>query len=463
MAKQKFKLNLSTTAASSLPAATEETTNESKEPSSAVPLLRPAKPQEEDPLRPLELKYISRRKIKFHENNDYQQDDIEMLAESILNYGLIHPMEAYYDGEEDVYILESGERRTRAIDLLLDRYLHADCDEESIEYTLFLKNVKGFANGYPLNVVRPNLTESGDLTELEKINSLLRLDEANLQVREIDPLARAVYLKRQKELLQKRNALLPQYLRININQSLAKNSGLTERTVMKYTSIAEKLIPELQEAFREKSITLNEGSSYAQLTEEEQRCLLELIRSGEKVSKTEIKELKMLLQEREKEKAANLEQLKALQRQKKEAEETLAKKLREHESEMSKLKAEIQEKFATDQKVGDAEREALKNMIKNKEEELSRLRKETQSENARTEKEISDLKRKLAAIEDRPPLEEKEQKLLRMSVAYEATLKNLENSVIAACQAFKKYITLAPEKRDELETAFIKAIQVQKP
>ena len=322
MAKQKFKLNLSTTAASSLPAATEETTNESKEPSSAVPLLRPAKPQEEDPLRPLELKYISRRKIKFHENNDYQQDDIEMLAESILNYGLIHPMEAYYDGEEDVYILESGERRTRAIDLLLDRYLHADCDEESIEYKLFLKNVKGFANGYPLNVVRPNLTESGDLTELEKINSLLRLDEANLQVREIDPLARAVYLKRQKELLQKRNALLPQYLRININQSLAKNSGLTERTVMKYTSIAEKLIPELQEAFREKSITLNEGSSYAQLTEEEQRCLLELIRSGEKVSKTEIKELKMLLQEREKEKAANLEQLKALQRQKKEAEET---------------------------------------------------------------------------------------------------------------------------------------------
>lgn len=460
MAKQKFKFSPS-------PAASTEKEGNAKKPEeSKFPpsfLQAPAQQEEAPNARPLEIKYISRSKIKFHQNNDYRQDDIERLAESILNYGLIHPMEAYYVEAEDHYVLESGERRTRALDLLLERYLEAECDTKSMEYQFFVKHVKGFAKGYPLTIVRPACTENGELTELERINSLLRLDEANLQVREVDPLSRAAFLKRQKELLQKRNALLPDAQKVNVLNQLAEQNKMSKRTVMKYTSIAEKLIPELQEAFREKNITLNEGSRYAQLTEEEQRSLLELIQNGGKVSKTEIEELKALLKEREKEKAANLEQLKALQRQKKEAEETLAKKLREHESEMSKLKAEIQEKFATDQKVGDAEREALKNMIKNKEEELSRLRKETQSENARTEKEISDLKRKLAAIEDRPPLEEKEQKLLRMSVAYEATLKNLENSVIAACQAFKKYITLAPEKRDELETAFIKAIQVQKP
>lgn len=424
---------------------------------------RPSLPQEREHTHPLELKYIPRKKISFHEKNDYQQEEIEQLAESILNYGLIHPMEAYYDEEKDLYVLESGERRTRAIDLLLERYLNTDCDRESMEYNFFSKHVKGFANGYPLNVVRPTFTESGEMTELEKINSLLRLDEANLQVRNVDPLSRAAYLKRRKELLQKRNELLPQSSRVNVNQVLAEHSNLSERTVMKYTAIAEKLIPELQEEFQKNNITLNEGSRYAQLTEEEQQYILQLVQNGIKASKQEVENLKEQLKNRELEKAEETEKLARLQEEKAEIQKKLDAEMQMKKSEMAKLEEILRKEISTDQEVNQAERDALKRMLKKKEEELSSIKKRTQTENAAAEEKIILLQKKLSDLKRKPALDLKEQKILKLTVTYEASLKNLEACIYASCDTFKALSDLVPEKTEELKELFIKAIHVSKP
>lgn len=452
MARQKFKFQ------QDFPAGSPTTIKENKALEPSQPLL-PSLPQEKEIPHPLELKYIPRKKISFHEKNDYLQEEIEQLAESILNYGLIHPMEAYYDEEKDLYILESGERRTRAIDLLLERYLNTDCDRESIEYNFFIKHVKGFANGYPLNIVRPVLTESGELTELEKINSLLRLDEANLQVRSVDPLSRATYLKRRKELLQKRNKLLPQGARVNINQILAEQSSLSERTVMKYTAIAEKLIPELQEEFQKNNVTLNEGSRYAQLTPEEQYGILQLVQNGIKVSKQEAERLKEQLKKREQEKTEQEKALAGLMEEKAEIQKKLDAELQEKESEMARLEELLRKEISTEQEVNQAERDALKRMLKKKEEELSNIRSQTEEESAAAEERIFFLQRKISELENKPAIDLKEQKILKLKVSYEASLKNLEASIHNSCEVFKELSALTPEKTEELKSLFLKAIQ----
>lgn len=455
MARQKFKFQQDFSTGAPAPV------KGNKVPDPPQPIL-PSLPQEKEIPHPLELKYIPRKKISFHEKNDYQQEEIEQLAESILNYGLIHPMEAYYDEGKDLYILESGERRTRAIDLLLERYLNTDCDRESIEYNFFSKHVKGFANGYPLNIVRPALTESGEITELEKINSLLRLDEANLQVRNVDPLSRASYLKRRKELLKKRNELLPKGSRVNVNQVLAEQSSLSERTVMKYTSIAEKLIPELQEEFQKNNITLNEGSRYAQLTTEEQYGILLLVQNGIKVSKQETVKLKEQLEKREQEKTEQETALACLLKEKDEIQKKLVAEIQEKENEKARLKELLRKEISTEQEVNQAERDALKRMLKKKEEELSNVKSQTEKENAAAEERIFFLQKKLSELENKPALDLKEQKILRLKVSYEASLKNLEVGIYNSCKVFEELSALVPEKTEELKSLFLKAIQTSK-
>lgn len=406
-------------------------------------------------IRPIVIKYIPRKKIIFNEKNDYNQEEIDKLAESILNYGLIHVMEAYYDEENDLYILESGERRTRAIDLLLDKFLNTEPDD-SYEYQCFLKNVKEFANGYPLNVKHLEM-ENGVLTELEQINSQLRLDEANQQIRSEDPLQKAKALERRKMLLQRKKELLPDE-KMNILNTLAEQTGMTKRSVMKYTAIAEKLIPELQEEFKKSNISLNEGSAYAQLTEEEQNYILQLIRNGEKASKQEIDQLRMLLKTKEDNASQKEIELKRLHAEKEAAEKKLAEEILKKEADKKQLEKRLREEISSEKSSNDSKIQSLKKSLAEKEQELLQNKKTLEEQISLKESDMAALREELKTLKEKPAMDPTEQKALRLSISFDTVLHTLEASAIEAYNIYQELISINPEKSDELKAAYTKAV-----
>lgn len=68
------------------------------------------------------FKYIPKDKIIPNPKNEqYSQDGIEALKESILVNGLRHNLSVLYDAETDLYRLISGERRYHAICQMTDK------------------------------------------------------------------------------------------------------------------------------------------------------------------------------------------------------------------------------------------------------------------------------------------------------------------------------------------------------
>lgn len=451
MGKQKFKMPI--------PGQNIPTTTEQKE-ESVLPPSPPLTLSPKEIEHPIELKFIPRSKIVFHERNDYEQSDIEDLAESILTFGLIHTMEARYDEDKDVYIIESGERRTRAIDLLLKKYLNSE-EQDTPDYKNFLRHVKGFANGYPLNIFRTEVTDNGELSELDQIDSVLRLEEANLQVRNIDQLTKAKQIQRRKELLQRRNELLPKANKVNILDELAEKSNMSRRTVMKYTAIAEKLIPELQEEFKKSNISLNDGSRYAQLSEEEQKIILQLIQRGEKASKAEIEQLKTLVEKQKIEKESISAELTQLIKAKQEAEKMLEETLSKKDEERAEIEAKIRESLSTEQDIHKAERAALSKSLEESQSEIERIKKSATEQSHIKDEEIKKLRLKLAELEKQPELSTEEKRVIHLTTQCESSISNLQialENTLKICAELEK---LDPEKGERYKSIIINLLNMK--
>lgn len=236
--------------------------------------------------RAFNLKFIPREKIIFHKKNNYLMEEIEKFSEKILEFGLIHNLEALYDEEKDVYILESGERRTRAIDLLIEKYSNYDGNQEDYDYQNYLKHIKQFEiEGYPVNVKFFDFEkyemeyESKEAALLTEIDSEIRLEAANVDVRSYDASMIRKKVERLSYLYTERNKMLKKGEKINVNKTLAEDLHMTDRNVKNYKALS-KLIPELQELFDRKNISLSDGTNYASLTESEQYQILQLIQEG---------------------------------------------------------------------------------------------------------------------------------------------------------------------------------------
>lgn len=238
--------------------------------------------------RAFDSKLIPRTKILLNDKNSYDQEKIESLAKTILYHRLQHNLSVIYDLESDTYTLESGERRCRAIDLLLEKFKDFNITDESSEeeikeYNLYVKNVKMFEKGYPVNVQR----KSGD-DEDDEIESEIRLIIANEEVRDHNPSKTLEHINRLHELYSKKNEGVSSTEKINVNKTIADKLNVSDRQVMNYKKL-NNLIPELQEAFKENNITITEGTNYASLDEEEQKQIAEMVLDGK--SKAEIKKL----------------------------------------------------------------------------------------------------------------------------------------------------------------------------
>lgn len=405
------------------------------------------------------VKIIPRAKIVFSETNDYSQDNIEKLAHSILHFKLQNIPSGYYDEDRDVYVIENGERRTRAIDMLVETYSSPEVDIESREYQLYQANVKPFEKGYPFNLIERR-EDDQPLTRLDEVMSQLRLEDANLEAR-FDSDERAMHIQKRIELLREYNELVGLEEQINIPEDIAGSFDITKRQAFKYTAVATGLIPELQEEFQKKSINLNDASSMAALPEESQRLILSLIQSGEKVDLNETKKIQEEMDRLKKETARMLEekeaQILALTEEKAEMEEsvdTIVKSVQDaREKERAQLRAQLEEEFRKE--IPNPEKvTALENQLKDVAEKHSAAVKQLEKSkrnSAEKDVEIAKLKEEMEQLRQGLSAEEVS-KRAKAELGYQSTLKALKTAI----EEYKLFLVENRDVLDEINAERIK-------
>ncbi len=256
-----------------------------------------------------QIKIIPRNKIRTNKKNRYGMREIDKLKESILQFGLQQNLTVIYSVEEDRYIIEAGHRRCQALDELIEEFSGTPSvpkdniessgtlsvlDKNSSErYNLYLKNVKGYESGYPCKV-NSILKDDISYDETESEATLLseaRLIITNENIRSSDSVEKANAVARLEEIYQKLNIGRKKSEKINVMEQVATDLNIAKSQVAKYKTF-NKLLPELKEEFDKNKLTLTEGSEIGKLSEEEQRVILSLIQSGEKVPVEQIRQLK---------------------------------------------------------------------------------------------------------------------------------------------------------------------------
>ena len=261
----------------------------------------------------LKTRLIPREKIRPNPKNKYEMKNIDSLADSILHYGLMQPLVVIYITEDDTYMLETGHRRAAALNKLIQTYSSWDGEADDPDYLSYCRFVKIFEKGFPCSVsahIDDGVNyDSDDLSSLspDVIRSEIRLHLTNSEVRDID---RARTVQRLSVLYQALNEGKPKSEKINVNEQIANDLQITARQVINYKNVS-KLIPELQNAFDQKKITLKESSKISQLDPDDQQQILDLIDSES--SKAELQKSiqeKLLLNESLKKLHTDLEQRK---------------------------------------------------------------------------------------------------------------------------------------------------------
>jgi len=226
---------------------------------------------------PFNFKRIPREKIIFNENNDFSMENIEELANSLLKNGLEHNLTGHYDDDRDLYILESGERRIRALDLLNSKFgsvtrINELPESEQENFVLFRSNILPLlTEGIPFKVnsfSKEHNDENGN--RLDEIRSELRKYATNLDVRQFTPKERSEYISKVKKLLEEEASLLGKNK--VTKDEIADAIGISRRQLHKY-ELLDSLIPKFKELFENKKLRIEAVSTLSGLTEEEQQSI----------------------------------------------------------------------------------------------------------------------------------------------------------------------------------------------
>ena len=232
---------------------------------------------------PFNFKRIPREKIIFNENNDFSMENIEELANSLLKNGLEHNLTGHYDDDRDLYILESGERRIRALDLLNSKFgsvtrINELPESEQENFVLFRSNILPLlTEGIPFKVnsfSKEHNDENGN--RLDEIRSELRKYATNLDVRQFTPKERSEYISKVKKLLEEEASLLGKNK--VTKDEIADAIGISRRQLHKY-ELLDSLIPRFKELFENKKLRIEAVSTLSGLTEEEQQTICNRIDS----------------------------------------------------------------------------------------------------------------------------------------------------------------------------------------
>ena len=384
------------------------------------------------------FKMIPRSKLIFHKDNQYPMEAVEKLAASILDVGLMHNIDVRYDEDNDTYIIDAGEQRTRALDMLIEKYRNCE-NQESEEYQKYLYYVKPFEKGYPCKVssgtskMKSSMGLAGEAaSELDEIEARLRLRISNEIGRGHDAVRTKKCLDEILELENRRNEILGKTDQVT-NRELGEKLNISGRMVQKYKAL-DRLIPELREVFENQGITVTEGANYANLSPDEQIQLVELIRMGG--NKKELAALYDRLNETQnavKEKERELEELRLEKMSAKEQAEAAKVNV---ENLKQKLQEELRKEYDAENEEKRREIEELKNLLfqANRDAEIYEKQKEELVVRSR---EIEELKEKLSR--SRPTVSGEEAAAMRAAMHLESAVRGVGNALAEAVQAMQEY------------------------
>lgn len=186
------------------------------------------------------LKEIDIEKLVPSQNNFYGIREIEQLAASIKESGLMHNL-VVRKIDHDKYEILSGERRYRALKSL---------------------NVKKV----PCQV-----------KELNDIDSELLLIKANAEQRELTANEKMEAVKRLEELYKKKRSNGEQIPKGKLRDIIGKDIGLSGTQVGRYQKIDKKVIESLKDNLDKGDITLTQAETLSKLNAEEQKQMNERI------------------------------------------------------------------------------------------------------------------------------------------------------------------------------------------
>ncbi|NGU31794.1 ParB/RepB/Spo0J family partition protein [Clostridium perfringens] len=222
------------------------------------------------------VEYIDIENIKRNEKNFYDIVDVEELAEDIKLNGLNHNL-VVRKLDNGQFELISGERR----------------------YTALSKLVKEGNKTFAL--VPCKVIEAND------IDAEIILIQANAQTRELSEVEKLKQVQRLKELYKDKKAK-GEKVPGKIREIIANDLKLSPTQVGRYEKINSSLIPELKNVLEKGNLTIANASEFANLSEDNQKVILELINSNVNLSKNEAIELKNKLKKIEEEKALEYEE-----------------------------------------------------------------------------------------------------------------------------------------------------------
>lgn len=251
-------------------------------------------------------KLVPRYKIRENKKNKYPKHSIDSLKESILSYGIQQDITAVYVMDEDMYVLETGHRRTAALDALIEEFRDYSGDKQDERYLLYNKNVKKYELAYLCKITGKiaentdyDLIDENDLSKASDtvLDSEIRLQITNIEARNDDSSVRAANISRLSKLYTEKNKRNPKNQQINVNKKIAEDLNITDRQV-KYYKTLDHLIPELKEEFEKNSISIKDGSNYAKLSPAEQNIILSLIKENAATSDISKGQVELLLKEK---------------------------------------------------------------------------------------------------------------------------------------------------------------------
>lgn len=339
-----------------------------------------------------DFRQIPFEEIKVNDKNFYNVQEVDDLAKSIKDNGLMHNIEVLEVLEDTgrYFRILSGERRYQAIKKLRGQGIKFDC--------------------VPCKVMKG----------LDEIEEEIHVIKGNSDTRILSEEEKRLQIKRLNELYSMKNEYGDE--KINAKREIAKELQMSERTIERYNNINNKLIPELQEFFDKKLITLTDADKFAKLDEQMQLSILELLQSQSKVSKEELEVIKEENKKLRTDKSMKEKELKDKEKQIEEIEreaDRIREALRYKVEEKKKLEVEIAKKIKEENK---EEVEKLEEMLKSLNEESKELalkEKDLTKDNKGLLKQIEELEKKITVNANRD---------IKREVAKEK-VKDLKNQV----------------------------------
>lgn len=303
-----------------------------------------------------DFRQIQFEEIKANDKNFYSIENIEDLANSIKEFGLMHNITVLetQEGEKRFRII-SGERRYRAIELIRNQ------------------GIQGW-EVIPCKVVK----------NLSDIDEELMLLKGNSDTRELTQEEKRKQIEKLTTLYEQKSSLTGEKIsKTEIKETVASDVGMSSKQVERYSTINENLLPQLKDYFDNKKISFSEAVKFARLDEQMQLAILDLLQQKDKISNEEIEVIKLenkkLIEENKQTKIKLDDRERQLQRK----EEFIS----QLNVEKSKLESEV-EKNKIELETAEEEKSELENKIREEiatltEEEVTKLKDQLDKANAK--------------------------------------------------------------------------------